>query len=155
MAGLLCSRSILSLAFRSNQPERPRNTRAASYGLTVLMNVELSSSTATGHARDELDVPLGAYVLLFPRQRVTTLIPIFVFIAVREVPAVFLLGFWFVLQFFAGAATLGANAGEQGGVAYFAHIGGFVAGMVLIAVMGGRRPRLRRAREPYPPDRWY
>jgi membrane associated rhomboid family serine protease len=83
---------------------------------------------------------LGAYVLLFPRQRVTTLIPIFVFIAVREVPAVFLLGFWFVLQFFAGAATLGANAGEQGGVAYFAHIGGFVAGMVLIAVMGGRRP---------------
>jgi membrane associated rhomboid family serine protease len=96
---------------------------------------------------------LGAYLLLFPRQRVTTLIPIFVFITVREIPAVFLLGFWFVLQFFAGAATLGANAGEQGGVAYFAHIGGFLAGMVLIAVMGGRRPPRRV--QPYYRDRPY
>jgi len=84
---------------------------------------------------------LGAYALLFPRQRVTTLIPIFIFITVREIPAVFLLGFWFVIQFFAGAASLGGNMGEQGGVAYFAHIGGFVAGMVLIVLMGGRRPR--------------
>ena len=75
---------------------------------------------------------LGAYIILFPKQRVTTLIPIFVFITVREIPAVFLLGFWFVLQFFAGAATLGANAGEQGGVAYFAHIGGFLFGVLTI-----------------------
>ena len=96
---------------------------------------------------------LGAYILLFPRQRVTTLIPIFVFITVREIPAVFLLGFWFVLQFFAGAVSLGGNMGEQGGVAYFAHIGGFVAGVALIVLMGGRRPR--RVRELYPPDRWY
>ena len=84
---------------------------------------------------------LGAYVLLFPKQRVTTLIPIFIFITVREIPAVFLLGFWFVLQLFTGAATLGGNMADTGGVAYFAHIGGFVAGMVLVVVMGGRRPR--------------
>jgi membrane associated rhomboid family serine protease len=84
---------------------------------------------------------LGAYIILFPKQRVTTLIPIFIFITVREIPAVFLLGFWFVLQLFTGAATLGANMAEGGGVAYFAHIGGFVAGMVLILLMGGRRPR--------------
>jgi len=86
---------------------------------------------------------LGAYLLLFPRARVTTVIPIFFFITVREIPAVIVLGLWFVLQLFVGVASLGvADAANTGGVAYFAHIGGFVAGMVLIAVMGGmRRPR--------------
>src|SRR5437764_8801280 len=80
---------------------------------------------------------LGAYILLFPRQRVTTLIPIFVFITVRQIPAFFLLGFWFLLQLFTGAAVMGAHMNDVGGVAYFAHIGGFVAGMVLIVAMGG------------------
>src|SRR5262249_17834972 len=84
---------------------------------------------------------LGAYIILFPKQRVTTLIPIFVFITVRAIPAVFLLGFWFVLQLFPGAAVLNAHMNDVGGVAYFAHVGGFVAGMVLIVLMGGRRPR--------------
>jgi membrane associated rhomboid family serine protease len=84
---------------------------------------------------------LGAYAVLFPRQRVTTLIPIFIFITVREIPAIFLLGFWFILQLFTGAAVMGANAGNAGGVAYFAHIGGFIAGMVLVVLMGGKRPR--------------
>jgi membrane associated rhomboid family serine protease len=83
---------------------------------------------------------LGAYLLLFPRARVTTVIPIFFFITVREIPAVIVLGLWFVLQLFVGVASLGvADAANSGGVAYFAHIGGFVAGMVLIAVMGGLR----------------
>src|SRR6266850_2110520 len=49
---------------------------------------------------------LGAYIILFPKQRVTTLIPIFVFITIREIPAFFLLGFWFVLQLFTGAAVM-------------------------------------------------
>jgi len=89
---------------------------------------------------------LGAYILLFPRARVTTLIPIFFFITVRELPAVFLLGVWFVLQFFSGVGSLGPRA-ETGGVAYFAHIGGFIAGMALIALFGG----LRRRRPPPPP----
>src|SRR5881227_1405995 len=74
---------------------------------------------------------LGAYIVLFPKQRVTTLIPIFIFITVREIPAVFLLGFWIVMQLFFGAASM--NAGDlqnAGGVAYFAHIGGFIAGML-------------------------
>ncbi len=85
---------------------------------------------------------LGAYILLFPRQRVTTVIPIFFFIIVREIPAVFLLGFWFVLQLFSGVGSIGVpSAQDRGGVAYFAHIGGFVAGMILIVVMGGTRPR--------------
>jgi membrane associated rhomboid family serine protease len=94
---------------------------------------------------------LGAYVVLFPKQRVTTLIPIFIFITVREVPAVLLLGFWIVLQIFFGAASM--NAGDlqsAGGVAYFAHIGGFVAGMLLIVLLGG----LRRQPRPVYYDDW-
>ena len=83
---------------------------------------------------------LGAYLLLFPRAQVTTLIPIFFFITVREIPAFIILGLWFVLQLFTGAAVMGAHMNDVGGVAYFAHIGGFVAGMVLVIVMGGRRP---------------
>jgi len=80
---------------------------------------------------------LGAYLVLFPSARVTTLIPIFFFITIRELPAVFILGFWFVLQFFSGVGSLGAQ--NVGGVAYFAHIGGFVAGMILVLLMGGKR----------------
>jgi membrane associated rhomboid family serine protease len=90
---------------------------------------------------------LGAYILLFPKQRVTTLIPIFIFIAVREVPAVLLLGLWIVLQLFTGAASLGGDLESAGGVAYFAHIGGFIAGMLFIALLGG----MRRPRQP----QWY
>lgn len=85
---------------------------------------------------------LGAYLILFPRARVTTLIPIFVFIMIRELPAVLILGLWFVLQLFSGVGSLGVrDAQDLGGVAYFAHIGGFVAGMILVILMGGMRPR--------------
>jgi membrane associated rhomboid family serine protease len=89
---------------------------------------------------------LGAYLVLFPRARVTTLLPIFVFITVREIPAIIVLGLWFVLQFFSGVASVGVpEAADAGGVAYFAHIGGFVAGMVLIGIMGGFRRRAVRS----------
>ncbi|HLJ73149.1 MAG TPA: rhomboid family intramembrane serine protease, partial [Thermoanaerobaculia bacterium] len=85
---------------------------------------------------------LGAYIVLFPRARVTTLIPIFIFITIREIPAILVLGFWFVLQLFVGVASIGASGDVTGGVAVFAHIGGFIAGMILIVLMGGmRRPR--------------
>jgi membrane associated rhomboid family serine protease len=82
---------------------------------------------------------LGAYILLFPRVRVTTLIPIFIFIMVREVPAILVLGIWFVFQIFVGVSSLGVSPEQAGGVAYFAHIGGFVAGMILVVLMGGLR----------------
>jgi membrane associated rhomboid family serine protease len=93
---------------------------------------------------------LGAYLILYPHARVMTLIPIFFFVTVRELPAIIILGLWFVLQLFVGVGSLGvSSAQESGGVAYFAHIGGFVAGMALIAVFGGfRRPKRR---EPPPP----
>jgi membrane associated rhomboid family serine protease len=88
---------------------------------------------------------LGGYIVMFPRARVTTLIPIFVFITVREIPAVVVLGFWFVFQLLIATASRGvAGVEEAGGVAYFAHIGGFITGMILVIVMGG----LRRSAQP-------
>ncbi|HEX7833018.1 MAG TPA: rhomboid family intramembrane serine protease [Thermoanaerobaculia bacterium] len=93
---------------------------------------------------------LGAYLVLYPKARVLTLIPIFFFITLRELPAVLILGFWFVLQLFSGVGSLGVpDAQDMGGVAYFAHIGGFVCGVILIALFGGMNQPRRR--EPPPP----
>ncbi len=84
---------------------------------------------------------MGAYFLLYPRSRVLTLIPIFIFIQIIEIPAVFFLGFWFLLQFFQGTASI--MAGETlGGVAWFAHLGGFVAGAAValaVKMLGSTR----------------
>ena len=92
---------------------------------------------------------LGAYLLLFPYSRINTLVILY-FITVVRVPALFLLGFWFVLQFFSGVGSLGPSA-PTSGVAYWAHIGGFAAGVMVIALYlratgrpvwpGPRRPR--------------
>ncbi len=71
---------------------------------------------------------LGAYLLLYPYNRVTTLV-IFYFFTVIQVPAVLLLGFWFVLQLFNGLGSIGPAA-SGAGVAYMAHVGGFVAGVI-------------------------
>ncbi len=82
---------------------------------------------------------LGAYLVLFPRTQVQVIVLFFYFIRLVQVPAVVVLGFWFVLQFFNGVASLGMP--DMGGVAYFAHIGGFVAGLILIFIFRlGRRP---------------
>lgn len=83
---------------------------------------------------------LGAYLVLFPRAHVMTFIPIGFYMVLRQLPAILVLGLWFVMQLFTGVASLEVNtAQETGGVAYFAHIGGFVAGLVLVILMGGRR----------------
>lgn len=80
---------------------------------------------------------LGAYLILFPRARIITLIPIFFFIQIVRLPALFLIGFWFFLQLFSGAASL--TSAQSGGVAWFAHIGGFLAGFLLILVLPKRK----------------
>jgi membrane associated rhomboid family serine protease len=80
---------------------------------------------------------LGAYFKLFPHARVQTLIPIFIVFVVRVLPAVVFLGLWFALQLLQGVGSLGVRM-QGGGVAFFAHIGGFVAGMFLIRVIGRR-----------------
>jgi membrane associated rhomboid family serine protease len=91
---------------------------------------------------------LGAYVILFPRSRVLTLIPIFFFFSVFEIPAVVYLGFWFLSQVLNGAFALTANTFQSGGVAWWAHIGGFIAGAILVWVFA-RRPRRQYYRGEY------
>src|SRR5262245_51446242 len=75
---------------------------------------------------------LGAYLVSYPFARVLTLVPIFVFVQVIEIPALIVLGFWFIMQFFYGAASLAAATANTGGVAWWAHVGGFLIGMILI-----------------------
>lgn len=84
---------------------------------------------------------LGAYLMMFPRARVLTLIPLGYFIRMTELPALVVLGFWFVLQLFSGVASLSAASAQAGGVAWWAHIGGFVAGLVVGLIF--RQPRRR------------
>lgn len=81
---------------------------------------------------------LGAYLLLFPHARVLVAIPIFVFIHTARIAAVWVLGFWFVLQIINSLVS----TSQQGGIAFGAHIGGFVAGMVLIPVFKKKNIRL-------------
>ncbi len=75
---------------------------------------------------------LGAYFLLFPRARVVTLVPLLLFFPIIEVPAFLFLGLWFLIQFLSGAASLGHSSAVSGGTAWWAHIGGFVVGMLLL-----------------------
>ncbi len=74
---------------------------------------------------------MGAYFMLHPFARVITLIPIFFFIEIVEIPAFFFLGFWILLQFFQGTISLMAPS-QVGGVAWWAHFGGFVLGAILV-----------------------
>jgi len=93
---------------------------------------------------------MGGYIVLYPRAHVRTWIPPFWLI---RLPAFLVLAYWFAIQLFMGVATLGAEAGEQGGVAVWAHVGGFVAGLLLIRLF--RKPRLVQAKrrgEQLPPD---
>jgi membrane associated rhomboid family serine protease len=74
---------------------------------------------------------LGGYLILFPGVRVRGIVPLGFFIRFAEWPAWIVLGLWFVIQLFNGAVSLGVETGISGGVAFFAHIGGFIAGLVL------------------------
>lgn len=86
---------------------------------------------------------LGAYLISYPHARVHTLLIIFVLIRFVEVPAFLFLIFWFILQLVAGTSQLAAR-GEVGGVAYWAHMGGFVVGIILLLIMPERPQRRDR-----------
>lgn len=77
---------------------------------------------------------LGAYLISCPRARVLAIIPIFIVFTITEVPAMLFLGFWFILQLFSGFTSIGVDVS----IAWWAHIGGFIAGMVLISLFGKR-----------------
>ena len=77
---------------------------------------------------------MGAYIFLYPRARVLTLIPIFLIFPIIHVPAIVFLGFWFLVQFLSGFASLNIS-GDYGGVAWWAHVGGFVMGLLTVILI--------------------
>jgi rhomboid family protein len=90
---------------------------------------------------------MGAYFVLFPHSRVLTAVFIFFFLDLIEIPAIFFLGIWFLMQFFSGVGSLSSDA-AQGGVAFWAHIAGFfvggIGGLLWRAVEANRRPQWER-----------
>ncbi len=91
---------------------------------------------------------LGAYTIRFPYARVVTILPLLFIWQILELPAIVVLGFWFIIQFFNGAASIAASA-SAGGVAWWAHIGGFISGLCifyLLVRIFGERQRRRRIR---------
>ena len=94
---------------------------------------------------------MGAYLLFFPRARVHTFIPIFIFPWFIQVPAVIFLGLWFVTQLFSGVLTLAPEtASVGGGVAWWAHIGGFAFGLIMAGLFANRKKSRTYADEYYP-----
>ena len=87
---------------------------------------------------------LGGYIVLFPKARVVTIIFIVFFFTILELPALLILGFWFVQQALFGYFDLASGVGQGGGVAYFAHIGGFVFGLIAIKLFADERKRRRQ-----------
>lgn len=81
---------------------------------------------------------MGAYIILYPKARVLTIIPIFFIFPILHIPAFVFLGIWFLMQFLSGAVAIGADSSISG-VAWWAHVGGFIAGVVTIFFVGRRR----------------
>jgi membrane associated rhomboid family serine protease len=118
---------------------------AAALGQIV---IDPSSTLPTIGASGAIAGVMGAYFVLYPRSRVLTLLPFFLFWELVELPAVFLLGFWFLLQLFsAGAIAVTASSHGSGGVAFMAHVVGFVTGAIGILAL---RRRQVRTWEDYP-----
>jgi membrane associated rhomboid family serine protease len=112
----------------------------AATGLHVV--TDLNSEVPTLGASGAIAAVLGGYILLFPRARVVTVIFIVFFFTILELPALLVLGGWFVLQF------LSAYTDASGGVAYYAHIGGFIFGLATIKLFASRK-RVQRQTSPF------
>lgn len=101
--------------------------------LHILVNA--NSTVPTVGASGAIAGVMGAYLVKFPRAHIRTLVFIFIFITTVDIPAAFLLLYWFAIQFFSGVGSVGYSNASSGDVAWFAHVGGFVAGMLLILMM--------------------
>jgi len=108
--------------------------------LFVLLNA--NSTVPTVGASGAIAGVMGAYLIKFPRAHIVTLVFIVIFITTVDIPAAFLLLYWFAIQFFSGVGSVGYSQVSQGGVAWFAHVGGFLAGMLVVMLM----PGVQRAR---------
>lgn len=92
-----------------------------------MMNSEVPMIGASGAVAGVL----GAYFVFFPHHRIETLVPVFGFVRIMELPAAFILFYWFITQLFAGMGSLVYTSAEMGGVAFLAHAGGFVFGWIV------------------------
>jgi len=81
---------------------------------------------------------LGAYIVFFPASRIFTLVPLFIFWFTAQIPTWIFIGLWFVIQFLSGVSSLGQAAARMGGVAWWAHVGGFLLGLLLAKGVRGR-----------------
>jgi membrane associated rhomboid family serine protease len=112
----------------------------AAAGLTHLA-FNLDSRIPTVGASGAIAGVMGAYVRRFPHSRIVTLIPLFIFFTTIELPAYVILLYWFAIQIFSGVGDTVARAGvQQGGVAWWAHAGGFVMGALLVTLLERQRP---------------
>jgi membrane associated rhomboid family serine protease len=102
----------------------------------------LGSNIPSVGASGAIAAVLGAYIVLFPRSQVRVLV-ISLYMGVTRVAAIVFLGFWFITQLFTGVASLGAQTAQTGGVAFWAHIGGFVFGVLIAVLMRGQTQRVR------------
>lgn len=107
----------------------------------VQLMMNLGSPVPTIGASGAIAGVMGAFVILYPRVRIVTLIFIVVFITTIELPAAFMLLYWFAIQLISGLSTVSSFT-DQGGVAWFAHVGGFLAGILLVRIFLGSRRRL-------------
>ncbi len=107
-------------------------------GLAHILANPLSQEPTIG-ASGAIAGVLGAYLVLYPRARVLCLVPVWIFLQFVWVPAVLFVPVWIVLQLVAALASLGTD--QAGGVAWWAHVGGFVTGAVLVRAFAGARPR--------------
>jgi membrane associated rhomboid family serine protease len=82
---------------------------------------------------------MGAYLLQFPRANIRTLVFVFIFFTTVDIPAAFILVYWFITQIFSSYGSIAYTQVSDAGVAWFAHIGGFIAGMILIKTIGTRQ----------------
>jgi membrane associated rhomboid family serine protease len=122
---------------------------ALAHGLT-----DANSLTPALGASGAVAGVMGAYIVLHPRSMVTVLIPPLIFFPLF-VPAIVVIGVWFIIELISGFASLGPDVAKVGGgVAYFAHIGGFIAGALLVSLFAAHRKRARRpSRTVYPARR--
>jgi len=106
--------------------------------LVAQIAIQPDSAVPTIGASGAVAAVLGGYILLYPGARVVTLIFIIFFFTIVELPATLILGFWFLTQLAFGFYGLANPAGDAGGIAYFAHIGGFVFGLLAIKLFASR-----------------
>jgi membrane associated rhomboid family serine protease len=115
--------------------------------------VSPSSTLPSVGASGAIGAILGAYIVMFPRSQVRVLLLFGFFVVIRRITAVLFLGLWFVMQFFSGIASLGAETAQTGGVAVWAHVGGFVFGALVGLLFRARAEDLTLERDRGGPGR--